>query len=223
MLSSAEVKQFTFEKAVFGGYDAPAVDQALAQIAGDYEALEAQNIELRSKMKVLIEKIEEYRRVEDGMRQALLTAQNIAEETMDKANREAERILEEANEEAKRIENTANQRGSLMVHQYEESIVAEKTKLREAQHECAYFIQMMTRQFQEESARIAAIGERVGYQLPDNAHQDPIASETIPGRVEAPIEPDFAKTFSMSEPEEQAPEAQEDSSFTVSVSGAASE
>lgn len=221
MLSSAELKKFTFEKAVFGGYDAPAVDAALAQIAGDYEKLEQQNIELRSKMKVLIDKIEEYRRVEDGMRQALLTAQNIAEETMDKANREAEKILQEANEQAEQIQRTANQRGSLLTRQYEESLVAEKKKLQEAQHECAYFIQMMTRQFRQESERIAAIADRVGYKLPER--EDGNTAETIEGSVEAPVEPQFSKIFEMSEPEEPAAEPQDATSFTVEVSGADSE
>ena len=123
MLSATEVKQMKFEKAMFGGYDMQAVDTAFQQISADYEKMEQQNRELRSKMKVLVDKIEEYRRVEDGMRQALLTAQNIAEETMDKAKQEAERILADAHAQADTISRTANQQGILLLHQYQESIV----------------------------------------------------------------------------------------------------
>ncbi len=228
MLSSTEVKQLKFEKAVFGGYDMQAVDTAFSQLSGDYEKLEQQNIELRSKMKVLVDKIEEYRRVEDGIRQALLTAQNIAEETMDKANREAERILNEANAQAEKITRTAEQKGSLLLRQYEESIVQEKNMLREAQHESAYFIEMMTRRFREESERIAAIPSRYGLNIP--CEEEESSAETLSGSVEAPIEPeyvetdenDFTKTFSAPLiPEEKS--VQQDGvmqeAFTVEVTG----
>lgn len=227
MLSSTEVKQMKFSKAMFGGYDMEAVDTAFSQISEDYEKLEQQNLELRSKMKVLVDKIEEYRRVEDGMRQALLTAQNIAEETMDKARQEAERILADANTKADNISRTANQQGSLMLHQYQESIVQEKNKLREAQHECAYFIELMTRRFKEESERIASIPERLAFNLPD-VSEEVSRAETISGKVEAPVEPAYTEE-SGPEPEcvpeetEREEENGNETSFTVEVSGSAAE
>jgi cell division initiation protein len=225
MLNSTEVKQMKFGKAMFGGYDMEAVDAAFSQISEDYEKMEQQNLELRSKMKVLVDKIEEYRRVEDGMRQALITAQNIADETMEKAKQEAERILADANAQAETISRTANQQGSLMLHQYEESIVQEKNKLREAQHECAYFIELMTRRFKEESERIASIPERLAFKLPDVSGKVSRA-ETIAGNVESPIEPEYEDEC---EPEQEIAAASEEptenttSSFTVEVSGSASE
>ncbi|MDO5547279.1 MAG: DivIVA domain-containing protein [Eubacteriales bacterium] len=225
MLSSTEVKQMKFGKAVFGGYDMEAVDTAFRQISEDYEKLEQQNLELRSKMKVLVDKIEEYRRVEDGMRQALLTAQNIAEETMDKARQEAERILADANAQAETISRTANQQGSLMLHQYQESIVQEKNKLREAQHECAYFIELMTRRFKEESERIASIPERLAFKLPD-VSEEVSRAETLAGKVEAPIEPKYTaeeEAEAESAPPETEPAEESETSFSVEVSGSAAE
>lgn len=217
MLSSAEIKQFKFEKAVFGGYDIETVDTIYSQVAGDYEKLEKQNIELRSKMKVLIEKVEEYRRVEEGMRQALLTAQHIAEETMDKAGADAERIISDANEKAEQITRMAEQRGLALVNQYRESIVEEQTKLREAKHECAYFIEVMTRRFREESERIASIPERMSLSLPDVSNEVSKA-ETITGSVEAPIEPAYEEKAA--EPQQET-ERTGETAFTVEVSGSA--
>ena len=224
MLSSAEVKQLKFEKAVFGGYDMQAVDTAFSQLSEDYEKLEQQNVELRSKMKVLISKIEEYRSVEDGIRQALVTAQNIADETVEKANREAEQILSDATAQAEQITRTADLKGSSLMSQYEESIAQEKAKLREAQHESAYFIEMMTRSFREESERIAAIAQRVG-SFKTVSSADTTGAETISGTVEAPVEPEFTddsfiRTFS--EPVVARPD-QKETSFTVEVSGSSSE
>ena len=66
MLSSRELREYSIEKAVFGGYDTKSVDSLLDQAADDMEALEKENAELRAKLKVLVDKIEEYRRVEIG-------------------------------------------------------------------------------------------------------------------------------------------------------------
>lgn len=67
MLGSKEIRDFTPEKAVFGGYDARSVDMMLDQAADDMEALERENAELRAKLKVMVDKIEEYRRIESGI------------------------------------------------------------------------------------------------------------------------------------------------------------
>lgn len=61
MLGSKEIRDFTPEKAVFGGYDARSVDMMLDQAADDMEALERENAELRAKAQGLWwNKIEEY-------------------------------------------------------------------------------------------------------------------------------------------------------------------
>ena len=48
---------------------------------------------MKAKMKVLVDKIEEYRGVEEGMHRTLLTAQSIAQETIDKAKKKQRRSL----------------------------------------------------------------------------------------------------------------------------------
>ena len=58
-------------------------------------------------MKVLVDKIEEYRGVEGGMHRTLLTAQSIAQETIDKAKKEAEEIIASAKDEtANKVKDT---------------------------------------------------------------------------------------------------------------------
>ena len=121
MLTVQEIQAVNFEKAVFGGYDMKAVDEFLEHITEDFAALQKENAALKSKMKVLVDKIEEYRSVEDGMRRALVSAQSIAQETLDKSKTEAEQLLLKARTEAEsRIEN------------YRMQIAAEGKKLEEA-------------------------------------------------------------------------------------------
>ena len=75
MLTPQELTGKVFEKALFGGYDMGSVEEFIEAIAKDYTDLYKENAALKSKMKVLVDKVEEYRSTEDAMRMALLTAQ----------------------------------------------------------------------------------------------------------------------------------------------------
>ena len=85
-----EIQEIGFEKAVFGGYDMKSVDTFLERVAEEFAAMQKENASLKAKMKVLVDKIEEYRGVEDGMRRTLMSAQSIAQDTIDKADRNRE-------------------------------------------------------------------------------------------------------------------------------------
>ena len=103
MLTPQELREKTFEKAMFGGYDMAGVDDFLDLISGDYEALHKENAVLRSKMKVLVEKIEEYRATEDGMRRAILAAQKMSEEQLAETQKNCAAMLREAEDKAAQI------------------------------------------------------------------------------------------------------------------------
>ena len=68
MMTPQEVSQHAFAKASFGGYNMAMVDEFLDVLTEDYSALYKENAVLKSKMKVLVEKVEEYRSTEDAMR-----------------------------------------------------------------------------------------------------------------------------------------------------------
>ena len=100
MLTVQEIQTPEFEKAVFGGYDQKAVDDFMETVAADFASLQKENAALKSKMKVLVDKIEEYRSVENGMRRALVSAQSIAQETIDTAQAESAQLIAEAKQNA---------------------------------------------------------------------------------------------------------------------------
>ncbi len=93
MLTPQDVTNREFDKAVFGGYDIAAVDKFLEEIFQDYSALYRDNATLKSKLKVLVDKVEEYRNTEDAMHLALLTAQKTAREMTEEAERNPPRSL----------------------------------------------------------------------------------------------------------------------------------
>ena len=78
MLTPQEVSTHSFSKASFGGYNMAMVDEFLDELTDDYTALYKENAALKAKLKVLVEKVEEYRSTEDAMRKTLLTAQKMA-------------------------------------------------------------------------------------------------------------------------------------------------
>ena len=61
-----EIQEIGFEKAVFGGYDMKSVDTFLERVAEEFAAMQKENAAMKAKMKVLVDKIEEYRGVEEG-------------------------------------------------------------------------------------------------------------------------------------------------------------
>ena len=102
MFTPQEVSEKVFPKASFGGggYNMASVDEFLDALTEDYTALFKDNVTLKAKLKVLAEKVEEYRSTEEAMRQALLTAQKMAAKLVQEAQTEKEKILSDARAEA---------------------------------------------------------------------------------------------------------------------------
>ena len=61
MLTPQEVSSHAFARATLGGYNMTAVDEFLDELTDDYTTLYKENAALKAKMKVLVDKIEEYR------------------------------------------------------------------------------------------------------------------------------------------------------------------
>ena len=100
MLTPQDVQEKTFAKAVFGGYDMASVDDFLETVSADYAALYKENAILKSKLKILVDKVEEYRSTESAMRQALLDTQKKCDDMIDEAKKESDSIAAQAELEA---------------------------------------------------------------------------------------------------------------------------
>ena len=148
MLTPQEVKSHAFQRASFGGYNMGQVDEFLDILTEDYTALYNDNAVLKSKMKVLVDKVEEYRSTEEAMRKALMTAQRMADELVREAEAKKAEILAEAEAEAaKRAENLKGQ------------IEAEEFRLRSAQENTATFVEKMRALYTEQVQFLAKLEE----------------------------------------------------------------
>lgn len=103
MFTPQQLDQISFDKAVFGGYDMESVDEFLEPLIQDYETLYKENATLKSKMRVLVDKLEEYRKNEGSVRDTLLSAQRTSEAMVRDAEAKCLQMLNaaEANANAK--------------------------------------------------------------------------------------------------------------------------
>ena len=132
MLTPQEVSERAFSKASFGGYNMSQVDEFLDILTGDYSALYNENAVLKSKMKVLVDKVEEYRSTEEAMRKALMAAQRMADELVREAEQKRSQILQEAEAEAQKKVDAVRQEAE-----------AERFRLESAQKETAAYVEQV--------------------------------------------------------------------------------
>ena len=143
-----EIQEIGFEKAVFGGYDMKSVDTFLERVAEEFAAMQKENAALKAKMKVLVDKIEEYRGVEDGMRRALMSAQTIAQDTIDKAKQEAQDIVTAAKDETEnKVKNTRDE------------ITLEEQKLEAAKKSTLEFIARISAAYQAQAKALVELAK----------------------------------------------------------------
>ena len=101
MITAQDIREKTFEKSKFGGgYDMAQVDEFLEEIADDLTNTQKESSVLRSKMKVLVEKIEEYRSNESALNQSILSAQKLAQQIEAEAREKAAALISDAQKQA---------------------------------------------------------------------------------------------------------------------------
>ncbi len=150
MFTPQEVSEKVFPKASFGssGYSTGPVDEFLDALTEDYAALFKENVTLKAKLKVLAEKVEEYRSTEDAMRQTLLTAQKMASKLVQEAQAEKDQLLADAKAEA-----------AQEVQRLEDEKKAAEQKLAMAQEKLADFIRRSDELCQAQSAFLQSLPE----------------------------------------------------------------
>ncbi|MBO5836778.1 MAG: DivIVA domain-containing protein [Oscillospiraceae bacterium] len=106
MFTPQQIDQISFNRAAFGGYDMQAVDEFLEPLTEDYITLYKENALLKSKMKVLVSKLEEYRKNEASMKDAIVNAQKTCDMMVKEAEAKCTQMLADANQAA--TENAKN-------------------------------------------------------------------------------------------------------------------
>ena len=96
MLTPQQIDQVSFGRSTFGGYDMQQVDEFLEPLTEDYVTLYKENALLKSKMRVLVGKLEEYRKNEASMKDAVINAQKTCDKMVAEAEAKCARMLSSA-------------------------------------------------------------------------------------------------------------------------------
>ena len=108
MITAQDIREKGFERAKFGGYEMDSVDDFLEEVADSIGVLQKENADLQrekaemaKKMKVLVDKINEYRSSEEALNLAVLSAQKLAVQIEGDARARANAMLADADKKVK--------------------------------------------------------------------------------------------------------------------------
>ena len=205
MFTPQEVSEKTFPKSArfSEGYQMAAVDEFLDSLTEDYTALFKDNVALKAKLKVLAEKVEEYRSTEDSMRATLVTAQKMAAKLVQEAQVEKDNMVAEARKDA-----------AVEIAKLDAETDKVRRKLALAQKELADFVQRSNDLIEKQKEFLAALPEM---DLPQPKEETitetmtDIGAEIRKAFEAEPIQP------STEEPETPARESTIPSDFTLSL------
>lgn len=150
-------KEARFEKAAFG-YRPEDVDRYIAEADKKLAAAKAEKAELLSKMKILADKITEYRSDEGNLKEAMLGAQRMKASIENDAKAKADTTISEAQDYANQLISDAQAKSSQMVADAQEranKMVAEAQKTAEQK------VNSVTSQVERERQNLAQLQKEV--------------------------------------------------------------
>ena len=176
MITAQDIREKTFEKSRMNGYDMASVDDFLEELAEDVSAAQKETAVLKSKMKVLVDKIEEYRANEEALNLAILSAQKLAVQIENEAKGRANAMIEDAERQVR------EKLGSI-----QDQTEAETRKLADAQNATRAFFEkardLCSRQLQQLEGIAGGMG------LPEApAEQEPVIEEEAEALPEIDID-----------------------------------
>ena len=160
MFTPQPIEQIAFGTATFGGYSKTDVDEFLEPLTEDYITLYKENALLKSKMKVLVTKLEEYRSNEATMKDAMVNAQKSCEQMVREAEAKCAAMMSEANDMATLSTKTADAMIAAEQARVEEAKRAADTQIREIQDQIRSCLQALDR-IREAHAPATSVAEVV--------------------------------------------------------------
>ena len=151
MFTPQQIDQISFGRATFGGYDMQQVDEFLEPLTEDYVTLYKENALLKSKMRVLVGKLEEYRKNEASMKDAVINAQKTCDKMVAEAEAKCAKMLNNANamaaQKAAPVAPVSVSEGQIAAEnaRVEEARKAAATKISELQEQLKTCIQALER------------------------------------------------------------------------------
>ena len=167
MLTVKEINEVSFGKAGFSGYKPEDVDNFIDEVVESFTQLQAEkddalqqcaqqnqqmeelnrqvaelkvkNSELQKKLGILAQKIESYREEEDGIKEAILSAQRMGKEALQDAKGKAAVMMADAEENAKKILENARDDAARAAREYANQVEQKRSELEEMKRQVSAF------------------------------------------------------------------------------------
>ena len=178
MFTPQQIDQIAFSKAKFGGYNMQQVDEFLEPLTEDYVTLYKENALLKSKMRVLVTKLEEYRRNEVSMKEAVANAQKTCDKMVAEAEAKCAKMLQGASEVATVSTQPSETQIAAENARVEEARKAATAKINEIQEQMNACIQALERIKSANVPSEAAVeAAKVPFDYEAGVAMDTVASE----------------------------------------------
>ena len=93
MLKPADLREISFKRSAFGGYSIDEVDGFVSRVAQDYTRMYKDNAEMKKKLDLVLDRLEEYRSDEAALKSAMVNAQKTSEQILEEARQKADSII----------------------------------------------------------------------------------------------------------------------------------
>lgn len=196
MITSKDVRNKRFEKAAFG-YKQEEIDEFFAQLEAELDEMERERAESNNKIQILADKVREYMKDEDALKDALLGAQKQGHQVIAEAREKADTIVAEAQAKADALIDEATKQHEEAMEKNRAEIAKEKEALIIAQQQVADFkkslfdmykshlelISSMPETFDEEVAEETETAEEIAAAVASGAESD--GARAIKGAYES--------------------------------------
>ena len=132
MITPQQIDQVAFKKSSFGGYNMQQVDEFLEPLTEDYVTLYKENALLKSKLRVLAGKLEEYRKSEGAAKASTADAQAERDKLLAATKAQCDKMLKEAAANAQRITAAAAPAAPAAPANADALVAAEQARVEEA-------------------------------------------------------------------------------------------
>ena len=184
MFTPQEIQEQTFSKAVFGGYDMQQVDDFLEPLTDDYITLYKENSVLKAKMKILVEKLEEYRAQETKQSTAAADAEAKSAQLLKETQARCAAMLQNAevnaqtNAQVNAQTNAQVNAANVQLAQLNQQLHAEQERLDYAKQTALNFISVVERDIQGhlellETLKARDLTREAAPAQPQPAHEKP--------------------------------------------------
>ncbi len=158
MMTAQDIRDKRFEKAAWG-YRPEDIDEFLGQLEATFKEIEIEREDSNHKIQILADKVREYMKDEEALKDALLGAQKQGHQVIAEANEKAAQILDKAKEEAAVLLDEATRQHEIAMEKNRAEIAKEKEALVQARKMVADFKRSLFDMYKNHLEMISAMPE----------------------------------------------------------------